>query len=74
MKLISKSKKHCENVEENYFQHMRVAQRISFELFTASIMAFIHSLIPALFQKNASKKIISLHDYLEKKMRIKNED
>jgi len=37
-------------------------------------MAFLHSLIPALFQKNASEKIISLHDYLEKKMRIKNED
>ena len=49
---------------------MRVAQKISFELFTASIMAFLHSL----FQKSASEKIISLHDYLEKKMRIKNED
>jgi hypothetical protein len=74
MKLLSKSQKHCEDAKESYFQHMNVAQKISFELFTASIMAFIHSLIPGLFQTNASKKIIILYDYLEKKKRTKDEN
>ena len=74
MKLFNKSKKHCEDAKESYYQHMRVAQKISFELFTASIMAFLHSLIPALFQKKASEKIISLHNYLENKKRIKDEN
>ena len=74
MKLLSKSKKHCDDVNENYLQHMLAAQKISLELFKASIMAFLHSIIPGLFQTNASKKIISLHDYLERKKRIKNED
>ena len=50
------------------------AQKISFDLFKASVMAFIHSIIPSLFQTNASKKIISLHNYLEEKKRIKNEN
>jgi len=36
-------------------------------------MAFLHSIIPALFQTNASKKIIDLNKYLEEKKRVKNE-
>ena len=74
MNFLTKSKKHCSDANESYFQHMSVAQKISFDLLKASIMAFIHSLIPAFFQTNASKKIINLHNYLEEKKRIKNED
>jgi hypothetical protein len=53
---------------------MSVAQKISFDLFKASVMAFIHSIVPSLFETNASKKIIKLNNYLEEKKRIKNED
>ena len=74
MNFLIKSKKHCTDANESYFQHMSVAQKISFDLFKASIMAFIHSIIPSLFQTNASKKIISLNNYLDEKKRIKNED
>ena len=49
MNLIDDSKKHCSDANENYFQHMAVAQKISFELLKASLMAFLHSIIPALF-------------------------
>ena len=69
MNFLIKSKKHCTDANESYFQHMSVAQQISFDLFKASVMAFIHSIIPSLFQTNASKKIISLHNYLEEKKR-----
>ena len=74
MNFLIKSKKHCTDANESYFQHMSVAQKISFDLFKASIMAFIHSIVPSLFETNASKKIIKLHNYLEEKKRIKNEN
>ena len=74
MNFLKKSKKHCTDANESYFQHMSVAQKISFDLFKASVMAFIHSIIPSVFQTNASKKIINLHNFLEEKKRIKNEN
>lgn len=67
MNLIGVSKKHCSDANQNYFQHIAVAQKISFELLKASLMAFLHSIIPAFFQTNASKKIIDLNKYRRKK-------
>ena len=64
MNIFIKSKKHCDNANESYFKHMFVALGISFRLLKASLMAAIHSLIPALFEKGASKKIIELYEYL----------
>ena len=74
MNLFKKSKKHYIDANETYFQHMFVAQNISFQLLKASMMAFIHSLIPALFQTSASKKIINLYNYLQEKKRLNNEN
>ena len=70
MNIFIKSKKHCENVHENYFKHMFVALGVSFKLLKASLMAAIHSIIPALFEKGASKKIIELYEYLQFKKRM----
>ena len=53
MNFVKKSKKHCTDAKESYFEHMSVAQNISFDLFKASVMAFIHSIIPSVFQTNA---------------------
>ena len=72
--MIYKSKKHCKEAKESYFQHMKVAIKISFNLLTASFMAFIHSIIPALFEKGASNKIISMYNNLQEKKRIKDEN
>ena len=58
MNIFIKSKKHCENAHESYFKHMIVALGVSFNLLNASLMAAIHSVITALFEKVASKKII----------------
>ena len=38
---------------------------VSFNLIKASLMSAIQSLIPALFEKGASKKIIGLYEYLQ---------
>tara|TARA_Y100001970_G_scaffold197487_1_gene240257 strand:- start:492 stop:716 length:225 start_codon:yes stop_codon:yes gene_type:complete len=74
MNIIDKSKKHCNQANETYFKHMNVAIKISLSLLIASIMAFIHSLIPALFEKSASNKIIKLYNYLQKKKRVEDEN
>ena len=70
MNIFIKSKKHCEKVNENYFKHMFVALGVSFSLLKASLMAAVHSVIPALFEKGASKKIIELYEYLQFKKRM----
>ena len=53
---------------------MFVAIKISFNLLKGSLMALVHSLIPAFFEKGASMKIISLHNYLQDKKRFKDEN
>ena len=53
MNIFIKSKKHCEKVNENYFKHKFVALSVSFNLLKASLMAAIHSIITALFEKGA---------------------
>ena len=70
MNIFIKSKKHCDNANESYFKHMFVALGVSFSLLKASLMAAIHSIIPALFEKRASKKIIELYEYLQFKKRM----
>ena len=74
MNILSKSKKHCNNANESYLQHMKVAIKISSALLMASLMGFIHSLIPAFFEKGASNKIIKIYNYLEEKKRIDHEN
>ena len=49
---------------------MIFALGVSFSLLKASFMTAIHSLIPALFEKGASKKIIELYEYLQFKKRM----
>ena len=68
--IIIKSKKHYEGSNETYLQHMKIAFKISIELFSASIMAAFHAIIPAIFQTGASKKIIELYELLQSKKRI----
>ena len=74
MNIFTKSKKHCDEANENYFRHMFVALKISFALFRAGLMAFVHSIIPAFFEKGASTKIINLYNYINSKKRIKDEN
>jgi len=70
MNIFTKSKKHCDNAMESYIKYLIVALDVSFSLLKASLMAAIHSVIPALFEKGASKKIIELYEYLQFKKRM----
>ncbi len=68
--IFTKFKKHCDDVNESYFKHMIVALGVSFNLLKASLMAAIHSIIPALFEKGASNKVTELYEYLQFKKRM----
>ena len=63
--MIKDSRKHLKDVEENYLQHMGVALKISSGLLIASLQAFFHSIIPAIFSKSASSKIKELYFFIE---------
>ena len=55
---------------ESFIKRLIVALGVSFSLLKVSLMAAIHSVIPALFEKGASKKIIELYEYLQFKKRM----
>ena len=65
--MIKKSKQHLKSVNENYFEHMLVAFKVSYNMFCGSLLALIHGLIPGLFQNNASIKIKELYEFINKK-------
>ena len=67
--MIKNSKKHLRDAEENYFQHMGAALKISSQLLIGSLQAFFHSIVPALFTTSASRKIKELYFYIEKRKR-----
>ena len=64
--MIKKSKDHLSSVNENYFEHMLVALKVSFNMFYGSLLALIHGLIPGIFQRSASNKIKELYEFINK--------
>ena len=64
--MIKKSKQHLRSVNENYFEHMLIALKVSSNMFYGSLLALIHGLIPGLFQTSASSKIKKLYEFINK--------
>ena len=64
--MIKKSKQHLYSVNESYFKHMKVAVKVGLNMILAGLMALIHSLIPGIFQSNASNKIRELYEFINK--------
>lgn len=52
---------HPRSVDESYFEHLAFASRFSFTLLAAAGAAFVHALIPCLFEKTASKIVARLY-------------
>lgn len=55
---------HPASVGETYLEHAQVAGRFGTELAKASMMAFVHALVPGMCCTSASDKIKSLHGQL----------
>ena len=64
--MIKKSKQHLKSVNENYFEHMLIAFKVSYNMFYGSLLALIHGLIPGLFQTSVSNKIKELYEFINK--------
>ena len=52
---------HPEALNETYFQHLRHAMGYARRLLAASFCAFIHALLPFLFEKTASNTIKTMY-------------
>ena len=63
---------HPASVGETYWQHMAVALKFSFALFSAAFAALIHAFFPALFETTASQQINRLHDQLVRNRQNRN--
>ena len=64
--MIKKSKHHPNSVNVNYFKHMLIAFKVSYNMFYGSLLSVIHRL-PGLFQNTASNKIKELYEFINKK-------
>lgn len=52
--MVRSSRIHLASVNESYLQHQRVAFRYGADCFKAGFMAFVHGIVPGLFQTGAS--------------------
>jgi hypothetical protein len=69
--MIKKSQQHLERANEHYFEHMIIALKISLKLLIAAVMAFMHALLPSLFQNSVSSRIKKLYSFIKNRNKIK---
>ena len=55
--MINRSKAHLEAAGERYFEHMRFASTVGLLAISAGLACLIHSLVPALCTRTASRTI-----------------
>ncbi len=58
---------HPATVNENYFEHQRVAMSFAMPLLAAACAALIHALVPGLCERTASNIVRQLNARLEKR-------
>jgi len=58
--MFESSKNHLSSVDETYFEHQKVAFSYCYKCLKAAVMAFVHGLIPSMFQTSASELVSSL--------------
>tara|TARA_B110001454_G_scaffold215332_1_gene236539 strand:- start:2263 stop:2466 length:204 start_codon:yes stop_codon:yes gene_type:complete len=62
--MIKKAKEHLKDENKTYFQHFKVAFKVSRLMYIGSIQAFLHAVLPGIFKKSASNKIKQLHSLI----------
>ena len=60
--MIKDSKEHLNEVNETYFQHMRIAIKIGFTMLVTGVFCLIHELVPSLFKKTGSNQIAKMYE------------
>ncbi len=64
--MIKDSQEHLNEVNETYFQHMRVAFKIGFIMLVTGVFCLVHGLIPSLFKKTGSKQIAKMYEMVSR--------
>ena len=64
--MIKDSKEHPNEVNETYFQHMRIAFKIGFTILVTGVFCLIHGLIPSLFKKTGSNQIAKMYEMVSR--------
>jgi hypothetical protein len=64
--MIKDSQKHLNEVNETYFQHMRIAFKIGFTMLVTGVFCLIHGLIPCLFKKTGSNQIAKMYEMVSR--------
>jgi hypothetical protein len=64
--MIKDSQEHLNEVNETYFQHMRIAFKIGFTMLVTGVFCLIHGLIPCLFKKTGSNQIAKMYEMVSR--------
>ena len=58
---------HPRQVDESYLEHAIFAGRIALRMLGAATAAFVHALIPAMFEKTASRIVLELSEEMRER-------
>jgi len=64
--MIKDSQQDLNEVNETYYQHMRIAFKIGFTMLVTGVLCLIHGLIPGLFKKTGSKQIAKMYEMVSR--------
>ena len=64
--MIKDSQDHLNEVNETYFQYMRIAFKIGFTMLLTGVFCLIHGLIPGLFKKTGSNQIAKMYEMVSR--------
>ena len=64
--MIKDSQEHLNEVNETYFQHMRIAFKIGFLMLVTGVFCLIHGFIPSLFKKTGSNQIAKMYEIVSR--------
>ena len=58
--MYESSKAHLNKVDESYSEHQKVAFSYGYRCLKAALMAFVHGIIPSMFETSATELVSSL--------------
>ena len=64
--MIKDSQEHLNEVNETYFQHMRITLKIVIAMLVTGVFCLINGLIPGLFKKTGSNQITKMYEMVSR--------
>jgi len=65
--MIKESKKHLNDANETYIEHLIAAIKIGITMIYGGFQAILHAIIPGILTKSTSDKIKKLYGYVTKR-------